>query len=129
VVGDLSVLSLPWLLPALLIQVALTLGLAQLLAAIQVFFRDVPQALGLLLSAWFFLTPIVYPLSMVPPRFAALLQWNPLTPLVGIYRAAFLGGPPGSPWALALLALLAAVLWWLGTWVFGRLRMRFVDEI
>ena len=50
----------------------------------------------MLLQGWFYLTPIVYPLSLVPERFGKYLALNPLTPLVTLYREALLGGtmPP-----------------------------------
>jgi lipopolysaccharide transport system permease protein len=85
--------------------------------------------LGLVFTAWFYLTPIVYPLALVPERFRSWVEANPLTPLVGLYRQAFLGGEtalaPGT-WALALAA---AVLLSAGLWLFRRLKPIFVDEI
>jgi len=128
-VGELSWQSLPWLLVALPVQVALTLGLGMLLAAAQVFFRDISQILGMVLTGWFYLTPIVYPLAMVPERLAPWIEANPLTPLVGLYRKAFLGG--ALDFGLPLVALLASsgVLLLVGVWVFRRLAPAFVDEV
>jgi len=124
----LSWLSLPWLVLALFFQVTLTLGLGLLLASANVFLRDIPQALGMVFGAWFYLTPIVYPLSYVPERFRPLINANPLTALVQLYRRAFFGGegvPSGMP-VLALCAIAALLLGWLA---FRRLRSSFVDFI
>ena len=54
------------LLLAIPLQIALTLGLALLLSTVHVFFRDTVQVLNMVFMGWFYLTPIVYPLSFVP---------------------------------------------------------------
>ena len=127
--GELSVATLPLLLIAVPLQTAIALGLGLLLASVHVFFRDTAQILGLVFNAWFYLTPIVYPLEMVPERYRFVIEANPLTHLVELYRQAFLGPslavPPGVGW----LALFAAALLAAGLGLFRRLRPAFVDEI
>jgi lipopolysaccharide transport system permease protein len=129
--GELAWSGLPLLLVAVPLQVALTAGLGMLLAGVHVFFRDVAQILGIVLNAWFYLTPIVYPLALVPERYRSWIELNPLTTLVELYRRALLEGSSGlatlpGTWALAAAA---AVLLFAGLWLFGRLRPAFVDEI
>lgn len=128
-VGELSLAGLPLLLVAVPLQVALTLGLGLLLSPVHVFFRDTAQVLGMVLTAWFYLTPIVYPLDLVPETFRRWLELNPLTPLVGLYRQAFLGGGLESVPGLGFLAVAAAVLLSVGFWLFARLKPAFADEI
>ena len=129
VLGELSWTSLPWLAVALPLQVGLTLGLGLLLAPAHVFFRDTAQVLGMALTGWFYLTPIVYPLGMVPERLAPWIEANPLTALVGLYRSAFLGQEVAfSASTLGLIAA-AAALPAAGLWLFRRLKPAFVDEI
>jgi ABC-type polysaccharide/polyol phosphate export permease len=96
---------------------------------VHVFFRDTAQILGMVFNAWFYLTPVVYPLALVPGRFRAWLELNPLTPLVGLYRQAFLGGSPAPVPGTGRLALAAAVLLSAGFWLFRRLKRAFADEI
>ena len=128
--GEISWRGLLLLLLAIPLQVALTLGVGWLLAAIHVFFRDVAQILGMGLTAWFYLTPIVYPASFVPERLRPWVELNPLTGLVGLYRAALLADSPlPSRIALASLALFSCGFFALGGWVFRRLKASFVDEI
>lgn len=97
-----------WLLPfALLLQVALQIGIGWILAAAYVFFRDLLPILGFVLSIVFYLSPILYP---VGGRFANLFSWNPLTPLLGLFRSAMISAalpPAGS--IVFLLAVAAAV--------------------
>jgi lipopolysaccharide transport system permease protein len=128
-VGEFSWGGLPLLLVAVPLQIGLTLGIALVVAALHVFFRDTAQLLGMVLNVWFYVTPIVYPLALVPSRYRSWLELNPLTALVGLYRQAFLGGRMEMvPGALSL-ALVAAVLTSLGLWLFSRLKPAFVDEI
>lgn len=129
ILGELSWTTLPWLLVALPLQVALTLGLGLLLASAQVFFRDTAQVVGMVLNGWFYLTPIVYPLALVPESVRGWVELNPLTPLVELYRAAFLGGEYRLAFGVGVLAVTALSLAVLGAWLFRRLRPAFVDEI
>jgi lipopolysaccharide transport system permease protein len=127
--GEGSVSSLGWLVIALPLQAALTVGLGLLLAALHVFLRDIAQVLGLLFSAWFYFTPIVYPLARVPEPFRGWIELNPLTALVDLYRSALLGGRPGVTTGLAALAVGAATLLGLGVLTFRRLAPAFADEL
>ncbi len=128
-IGGFDPAGLALLALALPLQVALTCGLGLLLAPLHVFFRDTAQLFGMLLSGWFFLTPIVYPLDLVPPRFRGVIELNPLTALVDLYRRALLGGKGGPVPGLAGLVLFAAVLALAGLWLFRRLRPTFADEV
>lgn len=127
--GQLSWASLPWLLVVVPLQVALTLGLGLLAATAHVFFRDTAQVLGMILTGWFYLTPIVYSMSWVPPELAPWIAANPLTPLVGLYRTAFLGRQWSFDPSAAGLVVAAVSSVALGLWLFRRLKPAFVDEI
>ncbi len=118
-----------WL-PALLVpQLLLTLGGAWLVASLGVFIRDTAQVLGLVLMAWLYLTPIIYPEAVVPARFRPALELNPFTPLVRSYRRTLLeGAPPDWP-GLAYTTALAAAAFLLGYWWFARTRKNFADVI
>ena len=129
VMGQLSVATLGWLAIAVPLQVALTLGLGLLLASLHVFLRDVAQALGLIFSAWFYFTPIVYPLARVPEAFRPWIELNPLTALVDLYRSALLGGAPEATRGFVALVAAAALLLALGALAFKRLSPSFADEL
>ena len=116
-----------WLLPAaLVIQLALQIGIGLVLAASYVFFRDLTQILGFALSILFYLSPILYP---VRGRFEAVFFWNPLTPLLGLFRSALLGAP--LPDVSSIVFLLIVVTAGLGTGLlfFRRTRPTLVDLI
>ena len=98
-----------------LVQLVMALGLAYLLAALNVFFRDVQHILGVLLMAWYFLTPVLFPVSIVAdrPQQLFLLYVNPMTAVIVSYQRALLDGLPpewlGLAWSAAF-ALLAFVV-------------------
>jgi lipopolysaccharide transport system permease protein len=122
-------LSALWL-PVLLVpQMLLTLGGAWLVASLGVFVRDTAQVLGLLLMAWLYLTPIIYPEQVVPARFRPALELNPFTPLVRSYRRTLLEGMQPDWPGLAYATALALALFLLGYWWFARTRKNFADVI
>ena len=121
--------TLLWL-PALLApQLLLMLGAAWFVAALGVFVRDTPQGLGLVLTAWMFLTPIIYPEAAVPERYRALLAVNPFAPLVRSYRRVLLEGAPPDWRGLAFFTLFALAAFALGYWWFAKTRRNFADVI
>ena len=75
--GELSLRTLPLLAVAVALQLAITLGLGLLVASLHVFFRDTAQLLGMIFNAWFYLTPIVYPLTLVPEPYRSLDRAQP----------------------------------------------------
>lgn len=118
---------IPWTLVLLPLVIALWLvavaGASLAVAALAVHFRDLKDLLHSLLQLVFFMTPIVYAPELVPEGpLRRIVLANPLTPLVTLYRTLAVEGtvPEAATWAWA--AATAAVCWFAGTWVFGRLR-------
>jgi lipopolysaccharide transport system permease protein len=121
--------TIVWL-PVLLVpQILATLGAAWLMASLGVFLRDIAQGLNLLLMAWMFLTPIIYPESMVPERYQPFIEANPFTALVRSYRRIFLEGQAPDWSSLAYFAVFSLVLFVFGYWWFARTRKNFADVI
>ncbi|MFV3305097.1 ABC transporter permease [Pseudomonas sp. NY15181] len=84
-----AVLALPLL---VLIQLMFAAGLGMVLGVLNVFFRDVGQFFGIAMQFWFWLTPIVYPLSVLPAKIQSLVYLNPMTGLMHAYQELFLKG-------------------------------------
>ena len=81
------------LIPLMLIQQAIAMGIGVLAGALNVYFRDTQQILPVVVQAWFWLTPIVYPIQIIPENFRHLIQaWNPIYPLMEAYHNLFLNG-------------------------------------
>jgi lipopolysaccharide transport system permease protein len=118
-----------WLPVLVLPQLLATLGAAWLLASLGVFLRDIVQGITLLLMAWMYLTPIIYPESIVPERFKPFINLNPFTPLVRSYRRIMLEGAAPDWSGLAYFTLFATIIFIFGYWWFARTRKNFADVI
>ena len=110
-----------WFLPvAVVILSVFCLGVALLVSTFAVFFVDVVDMYQLLLQAWFFLTPILYPREVFSPRFAWVLDLNPMVPLIELVRRPLLAGTLPDPATLGAASLWAAAAFLLGGWIFAR---------
>lgn len=108
------------LLPAMmLLGAGVSLGIGLLLAGVNCRFRDATHAVAFLLQMWMLLTPIVYPLSLVPEPYQLYLRCNPMTGVIGGFRTALLGQEPDGT-ALAASAAFAALFLVVGGAVFRR---------
>ncbi len=132
----------PWLLflPVLIIiQAIFTLGVALILSTVNVFFRDTAVIMEVVLQAWFFLTPVVYDMKVLPEhkliggydvevrRLAYIL--NPMGSLIANYRdILYWGLPPGVDFLLRTAVTSLAVLG-LGYLLFSHLAPRFGEEV
>src|ERR687896_1719931 len=126
ILRDLHLTTL-WL-PVLLIpQLLFALGAAWLIASLGVFLRDIAQGVTLLLMAWMYLTPIIYPESIVPERFRWFIAINPFTSLVRSYRRIFLEGLAPEWRGLAYFTIVALLVFLFGYWWFARTRKGFAD--
>jgi lipopolysaccharide transport system permease protein len=113
--------------PLALVQLAMMAGLAWLIGALSVIFRDVPNLISVGLGVLFYLTPVFYGLKSVPERFQWVLHLNPLTTLIEAYRAALLGVAGPSLAAVGALAAGSLVIAVVGYVAFQRLEPRFAD--
>ncbi len=128
-VGHLSVAWLSLVVPALLLQVAMTFGLGCIAATSTAFLRDTAHAVGITLTVVFYATPIVYPASLVPERLRPILEANPVAHLVDLYRRAFTlhAAPPAG--SVLYLTLFCGGVALIGAALFSRARPHFADLI
>ena len=75
------------LIPPLAILLLMAMGLGVTLGVLNVFFRDVGQFFGIFLQFWFWLTPIVYPISILPTEVQSLMNFNPLISVIGGFQS------------------------------------------
>jgi len=115
-------------LPLVLLTAILALGVGMSLAAINVRYRDVQHATPFLIQIWMFMTPVVYPNSIVPDGYRFWFELNPMAGTIAAYRACVLGTP--IDWnSLGMAAALAIVLLVVGFWQFRRMDRFFADIV
>jgi ABC-type polysaccharide/polyol phosphate export permease len=137
-----SMLYLPFI---MLLQLTLTIGVGLFLATLNVFYRDTAVIMEVIMQAWFFLTPVFYPIDVLPEwrtllglavpvrRLTYIL--NPMASIIASYRSILYGFIDGSPptapapdflLRTAITSLLCLVA---GYWVFIRYSHRFAEEV
>ncbi|MCP1662282.1 lipopolysaccharide transport system permease protein [Methanocalculus sp. AMF5] len=112
-----------------LVYFLMVYGASLILASLYVYFRDLNQIWDVVLQAGFFLSPIVYPISIIPVQYLEYYMLNPITVLIEVYRDVLLYGEiPSLPGLLGLIGFGALILL-AGTLLFNRLERRFAEVI
>lgn len=125
-----------YLLPIVIfIQFFLVVGVTLLVSALNVFFRDLQHLITIIMMVWFFGTPIIYPLSMVPEKFQFIIKINPMTVYSSYYRNIFYyvkypesSGFP-SLWETLSALGITLLIFFIGYFVFKKMEPRFAEEI
>ncbi len=121
-----------WMLltPVLLLHLALlSLGVGIIISALTTKYRDLAMVVSFGVQLWMYATPVAYDLTLIPERFLGLYMLNPVTPVITMFRYAFLGvGEPhlaayGISWIVTLAVLL------LGVMLFNRVEKTFMDTV
>ena len=121
-----------WILltPVLLLHLALlSLGVGIIISALTTKYRDLAMVVSFGVQLWMYATPVAYDLTLIPDQFLVLYMLNPVTPVITMFRYAFLGvGEPhlvayGISWIVTLAVLL------LGVMLFNRVEKTFMDTV
>ena len=122
--------NLLYVAPIVLIQVLFTVGISLLLSAFTVLYRDVRHTLPLVIQIWMFVTPILYPASVVPERWRAwYFSLNPMASIIDGYRRAILQRQSPQLSYLLLAAAVSCLLVWAGYKYFKHLEREFADIV
>lgn len=121
---------LGWLLvPVILvIQIVLVAGIGLIASALNVFYRDTQPLLTLVIQLWFYASPIIYPVDLVPEKYQMLYSLNPMGGILSSYRAILLEQRFPGP-ELFSAALVSLVVFVFGYWLFKRLEPLFADIV
>ncbi|MGH9194219.1 MAG: ABC transporter permease [Acidimicrobiia bacterium] len=122
-------ITIAWVPLLFLTQFLFTLGLSLPLAALNLFFHDVRYLVGVALTLWFYLTPIIYPIDIVPTKYHILFDLNPLSLFINAYRRVLLQGesPDFEKMFLGLGISLATFI--IGYYIFKKTEPGFADRI
>ena len=108
--------------------VFVALGVGTLLSALTVAYRDFTHLTPFLVQIWMYVTPVIYPVALVPEQWRWLLYLNPMTGLIEAFRSAFLGKPFDAG-GIGLSFAVAFAIFALGVAYFERVERRFADII
>ena len=122
-----------WLFPLVIVQIYIfCCGLGFFLAEFNVFFRDVQYIYHAVITAWMYLTPVIYPMSILDgaPKWAVfIINANPLTAFIKIFRAVVLDGVT-APWILHVQSIVWCVIALvIGSLVFKKSQDKFILKI
>lgn len=118
-----------YLIPTMLIEYVLALGIAFLVSGLTVYFRDLEHIVGIFVMAWQFLSPVMYSIDMVPEKVYNIFMLNPLTAVIISYRNIlyYKTAPDLSTMLLALgMGVFFLVVGW---FVFAKLERHFAEEL
>lgn len=125
--GHMPTLLWIYTLPVFAIQACFALGLMLLLAPLNAFYRDVGQMTPFLLQLWMYLTPIMYPLSLIPAEYRAYFVLNPMVGIIEAYRDVMLRNITPDPATLGYSAIAALAFLVLGYTLFKRVELKLAD--
>jgi len=109
-------------------QIIFTSGLTLFTSALHPFFRDVSFIMRALLRVWFYATPIIYPISIIPEKFHPLFFLNPMSSIVLTYQRVFAKTKfPFTPQVVALQIVLTILILILGVITFRKKEKEFAD--
>ncbi len=121
-----AVLCLPII---MLVEYTMALGMAMIVSALNVYFRDLEYILGIVTMAWMYMTPIMYSVDMIPERLRPLFNMNPMTPIIVAYRNVLYDNTVPQLSTLTHGFVLGLIVLVLGFVIFRKLQRGFAEEL
>lgn len=114
-------------LPIFLIQFFFIYGLALFLSAVNLFYRDIQYLFNLILTLWFYLTPVIYAVELFPAKYRWIFKLNPMSVLINAYRQVLLGGSWPKFSSLGVGILISLAIFAISHRLFKKLEGTFAD--
>lgn len=128
--GAVHLNSTALLLPVIVFLMAsISLGIGLIFSALTTKYRDLRFLLQFGVQLYMYVTPVIYPVSTIPQKYAWLIQLNPLTPLIEAFRHGFLGTGDFSIAGLSYSAGFAVFIVTIGVLIFNRIEATFMDTV
>ena len=124
-----ALMFVPLVLVLTVMMVMFSLGLGLMLSVLNVYFRDVQHFMNILFMVWFYMTPILYSITVVPAKFHLLLKLNPLTDAVLSYQRMLYDGTHPGWFEMAYFGICSVVTLAFGLFVFNRLEPALAEEL
>lgn len=121
-------INIIYIFPLFFLQIILITGLSLLISASNLFYRDIQFVTNLLLLMWMYLTPVVYPITLVPDNFLWIYKLNPMVGIIEGYRSAAFNNP--FDWGIILSSAIVSILIFIfGFWMFKKTERVFADIV
>lgn len=111
------------------VEYIMAVGIALLSSAVTVYFRDVEHILGIVAQAWMYLTPIMYPATIIEGKYSIIFDINPLSAVILAYRDILYSGRVPDIRHLGYSFFVGLLILIVGEWVFRKLQRRFAEEL
>ena len=118
-----------WFIPILIIQLIFTLALSLIISALNLFYRDIQYLLSMVIMLWMYLTPVMYPVEMIPDRYRWVFKVNPMAVIINAYRQILLAKAGPNLASLSLAFLVSVFLFIFGFYMFKKLEGKFADYV
>ena len=124
-----NIMLLPYLVPVMLVEYLLALGMTFIASAVTVYCRDLEHILGIVTMAWQFLSPVMYSVDMVPDHLKGIFMLNPMTPIIIGYRDILYYKQAPELSTLLSATVLGIALLIIGWFTVERLQRHFAEEM
>ena len=121
--------SIFFFIPIFLIQFLFTYSLALILSALNLFYRDIQYLFNLVLSLWFYATPVIYATEFFPEKYQFVFKLNPIAIVINGYRKVLLGGNLPNFFSLGLLSIISLIFFLMVKKLFKKLEKGFADVV
>ena len=111
------------------IQVIFTTGLSLILASFNLFYRDIQYLLNLIIMLWMYLTPIMYPIEVIPEKYRFVFSLNPMSVIINAYRQTILGGGAPNFTSLTIAFFMSVFILFIGFYIFKKSEGQFADYV
>ena len=129
VTNGLNWIALPFLIPVMLTEYLLALGLCFIVSGATVYLRDLEHIMGIVVMLWQFLTPVMYSVDMVPEGLRGVFMLNPMTPVILCYRDILYFKQIPQMGNLLISAATGFLFLIAGWFLFNRLQKHFAEEL
>ncbi|HRN69634.1 MAG TPA: ABC transporter permease [Candidatus Woesebacteria bacterium] len=115
--------------PIFLIQFLFTFSLGLLLSSLNLFYRDIQYIFNLLLSLWFYVTPVIYATEFFPEKYRWIFAYNPMSVFINAYRQVLLGGSAPNWESLGIGTGISILFFFFSFYIFKTLEKVFADVV
>src|SRR4030042_2858715 len=112
-----------------IVHLMFVVGISLILAALNVFYRDVENIIGVFLTIWMYMTPVIYPQELIPTKFIPIFNLNPMMPIINAYRNVIVYGVPPSWQSFTYAAIISVLVFIIGYKYFKNRAKYFADVI